>query len=161
MKIAGFRRMEFLDVFCGEYSTFLRERNGDFYAFGLNNCGQLAIPHARSLTNEDTQTPEARESNLVSLLKPTRVEAFHNLDILGVAPGKDHAIAINEAGSVYSWGVATYGVLGRSDMIEWANETMPFPVPEVVSGFEEKIVDIASGQVCLCLFLYRMMTFCA
>ena len=146
-KIAGYRRTEFLDVSCGEDSTFLRESDGQFYAFGLNNCGQLAMPHPRSLNNEDTLTPEARESNLVTLLKPTRIEAFDGLDVVRVAPGKDHGIALSEAGCVYSWGVSTYGVLGRSDVSEWVDETKLFPVPQIVSGFEGPIVDIASGQV--------------
>ena len=147
-KIAGCRSMEFSDVFCREYSTFLRATNGHFFAFGLNNCCQLAIPHPRKLNNEDTQTPESRASNLVTLLKPTWVEAFRTLNILKVAPGKDHGLAVSEAGCVYSWGVPTYGVLGRANMVELVGDTTPFPVPEMVSGLEEKtIVDVASGQV--------------
>ena len=157
-KIAGCRSMQFSDVFCGEYSTFLRAANGHFFAFGLNNCCQLAIPHPRALSNEDTQTPESRASNLVTLLKPTWVEAFQTLNILKVAPGKDHGIAVNEAGCVYSWGVPTYGVLGRANVADLADDTRPFPIPEKVSGLEEKtIVDVASGQVSfhfLCLNAY-------
>ena len=85
---------------------------------------------------------------MVTLLHPTEVQALNDLNILEVAPGKDHGIGMNEAGCVYSWGMPTYGVLGRSDMEARMNETTPFPIPEKVSNLDDsKIIDIASGRV--------------
>lgn len=147
-KIQGYRQLKFVDVFCGEYSTFLRADDGRFFAFGLNNSGQLAIALKENLTNEDTLTMEGKVESMVTLLAPTRVEAFNDLQIYKVAAGKDHALGINEAGSLFSWGVPTYGVLGRADMKDHIMETTPHPVPAVVSGLQGKtIVDVTSGQV--------------
>ena len=146
--IPGCRHIVFEDVFCGEYSTFLRASSGHFFAFGLNNCGQLGIPLATGISDEDTQTLEGRVKNMVTLLHPTEVQALIDLNILKVAAGKDHGIGMNEAGCVYSWGVPTYGVLGRSDMEARMDESTPFPIPEKVSNLDDsKIIDIASGMV--------------
>lgn len=146
-KIPGCKNFKFVEVSCGEYSTFLRTDNGHFFAFGLNNCGQLAISPKENLTNEDTLTLEGRVNNWVTMLSPTFVQFLEDAKIMTVAPGKDHGLGINEAGCLYSWGVPTYGVLGREDVMDEVNETTPYPKPAPVSGLEGKtIVDIASGQ---------------
>lgn len=146
--IPGCRHIVFEDAFCGEYSTFLRASSGQFFAFGLNNSGQLGIPLASGISNEDTLTLEGRVENLVTLLKPTEVKALSELNILKVAAGKDHGIGMNEAGCVYSWGVPTYGVLGRKELEDRVTESTPFPISEKISALEDsKIIDIASGQV--------------
>jgi len=146
-RIEGFRDVHFVDATCGEYTTFLKTSAGKFYGFGLNNSGQLAISPAEGLTNDNAFTLEDRVSQQITVLKPTVLEALSICNIRTVAAGKDHAIGIDEQGRVHSWGAATYGVLGREEMIPNVEIATPFPVPGLVSEITRPVEIISCGQV--------------
>eukprot|EP00210_Caulerpa_lentillifera_P000384 g375.t1 len=146
-RIGGFRGVQFVDGSCGEFSTFLKTSTGQFYGFGLNNSGQLAIHPSQGITNEETLDLEDRVNKKISLLKPTIVEALEDHNIVSVASGKDHSIGVDVNGCVYSWGVPTYGVLGREDMKAHVEESTAYPTPELVNGIEAPVKQVACGQV--------------
>eukprot|EP00210_Caulerpa_lentillifera_P005480 g5240.t1 len=146
-RIEGFRHIHFVDACCGEYTTFLKTSSGKFFGFGLNNSGQLAIPPADGLTNDNTITLEDRVGHQITVLKPTLLEAMSICNIRTVAAGKDHAIGIDEQGRVHSWGAATYGVLGREEMIPNVETATPYPVPALVSEIKKPVEAIACGQI--------------
>ena len=58
--IPGCRSIVFENAFCGSSSTFLKDASGRFFACGLNNCGQCAIPLANEIPNMDAATLEDR-----------------------------------------------------------------------------------------------------
>eukprot|EP00210_Caulerpa_lentillifera_P004523 g4316.t1 len=146
-RIEGFKKVKFVDGSCGEFTSFLKTSTGQFYGFGLNNSGQLAIHASEGITNEETLDLEDRVNKRISLIKPTAVEALENKNIVSVASGKDHSIGVDVHGRVYSWGVPTYGVLGREDMRARVEESTAYPTPKLVTGIEAPVKQVACGQV--------------
>ena len=53
--------------------------------------------------------------NTLDALVPASVEALQNEEIVQVAAGQDHTLALNAAGAIYSWGRNQSGQLGHSD----------------------------------------------
>eukprot|EP00210_Caulerpa_lentillifera_P001505 g1443.t1 len=146
-RIQGFRGVDFSDASCGEFTSFLMSSEGQFYGFGLNNSGQLAIHPSEGITNEETLDLEDRVEKRVSILKPTLLEALENNAIVTVASGKDHSLGVDVRGRVYSWGVPTYGVLGREEMFPHIEESTAYPIPELVSRIKAPVTEVACGQV--------------
>ena len=69
---------------------------GDVYAWGANDFGQLGIG---SIIKTSTNTPQ-----LVPVLR--------NKQIAWLSAGSEHALAVSDAGLVYSWGRDNHGQLG-------------------------------------------------
>jgi len=46
-------------------------------------------------------------------LTPTAVELLKGVEIIDIACGYDHSLALNSVGNVYSWGNGGYGQLGQ------------------------------------------------
>lgn len=57
-----------------------------YFAWGLNNYGQLGIGH----TNDS--------------LLPTEITAFRGLDIVNMVGGEHHTVALEKGGEVYAFG---------------------------------------------------------
>eukprot|EP00210_Caulerpa_lentillifera_P008273 g7894.t1 len=122
-------------------------RIGGFRGVQFIDGRQLAIHPAEGITNEDTLDLEDRVDRKITFLNPTYVEALENNCMVSVACGKDHSIGVDVRGRVYSWGVPTYGVLGREEMIPFVEESTPNPTPELVSGIKAPVKEVACGQV--------------
>jgi hypothetical protein len=67
------------------------------YSWGLNNWGQLGI------------------GNQANSSTPTEIKEFRDIPIKKISGGAQHAIALTEAGEVYSWGKNEEGQLGIGD----------------------------------------------
>lgn len=132
----------------------LKASNGQFYAFGRNNFGQLAMQPFNGAPNDDTLGLEERIAKKTMFLKPTFVEALEDNQITSVESGKDHSLGINKRGRVYSWGSPIKGVLGREEMIPHVDKSIAFPTPRPVSGIEEPIEAISCGEVRSWFWLY-------
>lgn len=78
----------------GRYHVLALTKDGDVYAWGRNNYGQLGNNGA------DTYTP-------------TKVVGVSNA--VQIAAGKYTSLALLEDGSILTWGRNNYGELGRSD----------------------------------------------
>jgi len=119
-------------VACGSYCTFVVTENGNVYAWGLNNYGQLGLP----LT----------ETNVVRT--PTKVPDLCGRGIFALAGGQHHSLALASSGIVYSFGRSTYGRLGRAAEAAQADEA--FPTPEMVEGLpdDSEVIAICAGQSC-------------
>ena len=93
--------------------------NGVLWAWGLNDHGQLGNGDTNS-----TATP------VVVTEPPTNVVA--------VASGDAHSLALDGTGNVWAWGDNTYGQLGNgTNGDQW--------VPQLVSGFSNDVVAIAAS----------------
>ncbi|GAB9466579.1 hypothetical protein Gpo141_00003950 [Globisporangium polare] len=73
-------------------------------------------------------------------IKPTAVQFFidNNDEVMKVACGWDHSLAVTATGLVYSWGSGTNGKLGHGD-----EENCD--VPTLISGMEGKRVQVAKA----------------
>ncbi|GLC44085.1 hypothetical protein PLESTM_001554200 [Pleodorina starrii] len=119
-----------VDVACGAYSTFVIGKNGDVAAWGLNNSGQLGVPK------------ESEEDNIK--WEPVSVDSLK--DVLRIAGGEQHSLALTKKGVLLSFGAATYGMLGRRD-VDTNTANIVHPDPKPVDGLPEgaKVEAIAAG----------------
>jgi len=79
----------------GENHSLILNSNGTIYSWGANNFGQLG------------------NSTEIDSLKPTPVEdKFGDEDIISVAAGAFHSIALSDDGNLWAWGWNMYGQLG-------------------------------------------------
>eukprot|EP00210_Caulerpa_lentillifera_P002990 g2855.t1 len=114
--IKAFRHLQFVDVFCGAFTTFLKISSGELYGCGLN-FGQLAIDPSQVLEEYNTLPLEAQVEKHVTILQPMALENLNRVKVTKVASGDNHALGIDARGRVLSWGATTHGVLGREDTI--------------------------------------------
>ncbi|KAI4456139.1 ubiquitin-protein ligase e3a-related [Holotrichia oblita] len=87
-----------IQIACGENHSIALTNNGDLFAWGANNCGQLGIG-----------TVTAQESN------PTVVSSLTGIPIALIACGGNHTFALSKSGAVFGWGKNTMGQLGLND----------------------------------------------
>jgi len=83
-----------ISVAAGAYHTTVLTVDGDVYTWGWNDFGQLG---------DSTQT----KSRI-----PKKVEVLDNIQVVAVAAGSYHSLALTANGRVYSWGKNDYGQLG-------------------------------------------------
>jgi alpha-tubulin suppressor-like RCC1 family protein len=88
-------------------------RIGQIFTFGYNGYGQLG--------HGDT---DRRHS-------PTVVRSLQGLQVIAVAAGQHHTMALTNDGSVFTWGIGTYGVLGHGDE---KNSTVPRVIGNLSRG---------------------------
>jgi len=97
--------------------------NGDVYSFGFGSNGRLG--HG----DTDSQTT------------PKLIDALDNLNIVQVAAGSVHSLALTDDGDVYSVGRSNFGQLGHGDE---AQENTPKLIDALDSP---NIVQVAAGSV--------------
>ena len=122
---AEFDGEEVLMVACGLYHTAAVTEVGGVYTFGYGGVGNLG--HG----DEEDQ------------LAPRRVPAagFNGEQVVMVAAGRGHTVALSEAGHVFTWGNGDYGRLGHDD-----EEDQRAPRQVEAGRFGgEKVVFVAAG----------------
>ncbi|XP_072045282.1 regulator of chromosome condensation-like [Amphiura filiformis] len=115
-RIRGRGKPLFDGVWCSSYCTFARTRDGDIYAWGLNNY------HHIGLTN--------REPHYM----PNAIESFSNIKVDSVAGGQHHTVLLDTEGKVYSLGRVDYGRLGLGEQTKESN------VPALITDLADKHV---------------------
>eukprot|EP00934_Nitzschia_sp_Nitz4_P007936 Nitzschia sp. Nitz4//scaffold212_size37733//32543//34308//NITZ4_007741-RA/size37733-augustus-gene-0.14-mRNA-1//-1//CDS//3329542046//7926//frame0 len=125
-----------LDVSCGEtHILAVARKGGDFlttvYSSGHNQYGQLG--HGDELQRHQM----------------TRVEALDKRQIVQVAAGNMHSLALNSMRNVvYAWGRSDYGQLGLSDESTSSGsfENLPKIVPFPEEARDIGIAEISAGE---------------
>ena len=82
-------------IACGQTSSMSLTDEGELFAWGYNGNGQLGIG---SNTNQPT---------------PCKVFSLNTLIVTHIACGYAHALALTDAGCLYTWGANSYGQLGN------------------------------------------------
>ena len=82
-------------IACGESHSMVLTDKGYLYVWGRGFEGQLGI--AESIEIAAT---------------PTYVKHFHNKSVTSIAAGSFYSLAVDDQGSLYSWGEARMGQLG-------------------------------------------------
>lgn len=120
------RSLKFADVWCGQYVTFAKAKDGgDIYAWGLNNYFQLGIP---DMQNKFT---------------PAKLTTFDKVkDWKEISGGQHHTLALDKDGLVYSLGRKDYGRLGlgKENLEEKTEPTL------VTSLRDKKCITINCGN---------------
>ena len=113
-----------------DHSYFLTD-DGDVYAQGSNQYGQLA------------QTDIDRSAT------PLKVESLSN--IISIAAGNNHGVALDVHGQVYTWGMNIQGQIGNGGTEEKVSVAYQVQLPEKVSSIsatsERTVVVTESGNV--------------
>jgi len=107
------------------WHTLALTRGGHVYAWGRNDLGQLG--NGRFGPGEKSYEPE-------------RVKGLEN--IIAIAAGWDHSLALARDGRVYAWGCRSHGQLG-----DGVRETgVPVARPKALPGVSEVKMIAAGGQ---------------
>ncbi len=73
-----------------------------------------------------------------SISKKTSTSTKNLTNIVSIAAGDNHAIAIDNLGNVYTWGLNSKGQLGNGT-------TQTVSIPEKITGLDNQMVKIAAG----------------
>uniref|UniRef100_A0A672NP07 RCC1 and BTB domain containing protein 2 n=1 Tax=Sinocyclocheilus grahami TaxID=75366 RepID=A0A672NP07_SINGR len=108
-----------VNIACGQLCSMAVLDNGETYGWGYNCNGQLGLGN-----NGNQQTP-------------CRIAALQGINIVQVACGYAHTLALTDEGFVYSWGANSYGQLGTGNKSNQA-------VPTLINMDKERIVEVAA-----------------
>jgi hypothetical protein len=111
-----------LQVCCGYYHSLLLSQSGAVYGFGRNDYGQLGMGHTQPRMYGVTPNLYLRDKNVLSL-----------------AAGCYHSVAVTTNGMLYVFGRNNHGQLGTGDVDE---RHFPHPVDDFVG---KKIIQVAAG----------------
>jgi hypothetical protein len=114
-----------------EHSVALRA-DGSVWTWGRNDYGQLGLGF--------TGPP---------VLSPTLVGAFRNLgaNIVAIAAGEEHVLAIDSRGSVWGWGYNGFRQLGGTNLFVASPRQMASGALSVAAGQSHTLVLLEDGRV--------------
>jgi alpha-tubulin suppressor-like RCC1 family protein len=121
-----------VQVAAGEQHTLAVTSTGELFAFGSNEQGQLGID-----ANVGTSTPNPTPAQV--MLTGT------GGDVVRVAAGEDHSLAVTSSGLLYAFGWNFSGQLGIADN---AGTTAPNATPTLVTlpGAVGGVTEVAAGH---------------
>ncbi|XP_009077375.1 PREDICTED: probable E3 ubiquitin-protein ligase HERC4 isoform X3 [Acanthisitta chloris] len=123
-------------VSCGEAHTLALNDKGQVYAWGLATDGQLGLPG----TEECIRVPR-------------NIKSLSEIQIIQVACGYYHSLALSKGSEVFSWGQNKYGQLGLG--YEYKKQTSPhviksllgIPFAQIAAGGAHSFVLTLSGAI--------------
>ncbi|XP_067155866.1 probable E3 ubiquitin-protein ligase HERC4 isoform X3 [Apteryx mantelli] len=123
-------------VSCGEAHTLALNDKGQVYAWGLATDGQLGLPG----TEECIRVPR-------------NIKSLSEIQIVQVACGYYHSLALSKGSEVFSWGQNKYGQLGLG--YEYKKQTSPhviksllgIPFAQIAAGGAHSFVLTLSGAI--------------
>ncbi len=113
--------MDAVSIAAGSYHSLAIDSYGYIHAWGSNNYGQLGD---QTITNRTTPVQVCGESDPL-------------MDVISIAAGYAHSLAVKSDGTVWSWGSNDYDQLGDSST---SYRAMPKHIDEI-----SDIVKIAAG----------------
>ncbi len=136
--ISGLSDVEAIAASYNSHSLALTS-SGTLYAWGYNYYGQLGLGTKGSATPVTT---------------PTVVPAsYFDGQITAIAAGYNFSMAITENGTLYTWGINTYGELGNNSYTFTGvpqKISMSENVTAISAGWESAMVLTESGKVYVC-----------
>lgn len=96
IQVLGLPALTWVDVMCGEKTSYALASNGQIWAWGLNNDGQLG------------------DGTVVKKSSPVQVlgTGSGSLIMKKLSAGLYHAHALNSVGQIWGWGINTNGRIG-------------------------------------------------
>ncbi|KAG9348412.1 hypothetical protein JZ751_002147 [Albula glossodonta] len=108
-----------VNIACGQLCSMAVLDNGETYGWGYNCNGQLGLGN-----NGNQQTP-------------CRIAALQGINIVQIACGYAHTLALTDDGFIYAWGANSYGQLGTGNKCNQA-------LPVLVNIEKERFVEVAA-----------------
>nr|KAF6322339.1 HECT and RLD domain containing E3 ubiquitin protein ligase 4 [Pipistrellus kuhlii] len=125
-----------LAVSCGEAHTLALNDKGQVYAWGLDSDGQLGL-----LGSEEC------------IRVPRNIKCLSDIQIVQVACGYYHSLALSKASEVFSWGQNKYGQLGlgtdskKQASPQLIKSLIGIPFMQVAAGGAHSFVLTLSGAI--------------
>ncbi|CAI5441097.1 unnamed protein product [Caenorhabditis angaria] len=128
-----FRQKKFYDVnaknvFASGFWTIVHGEDGKYYAFGLNNFGQLGIKVDEA--NNDNVGPDGQDNRELRVFLPAEAPAFGAEDTFTSIEGVQHVVVRTENGEVFTMGKNTDNALGlgnwqgKDDQQHWLYDSL-------------------------------------
>jgi alpha-tubulin suppressor-like RCC1 family protein len=133
-----------VSVAIGSVHSLAITNEGELYCWGSGTYGRLG------LEEDKYQMPKDEYGDSYQPI-PILVELLKNKKIVGIACGRIHSLAFTNNGELYSWGGASYGILGigNTDHLKRdPHEDIPYqPVPILVKSLKgKKVIAVACGR---------------
>eukprot|EP00854_Cymbomonas_tetramitiformis_P008304 gene8304-9865_t len=131
-------------VACGQKSSFAVTERGTVWAWGSAAYGLCGSPDEVVRHVEPSEAIPYRPT-------PQPVTGLDGQDVVQVASGDCHCLAVTRTGEVWAWGSATYGKLGtdeRGGLPNWGDDESDVyqPAPALVLGLQgEQVTHVACG----------------
>ncbi|XP_020853826.1 putative E3 ubiquitin-protein ligase HERC4 isoform X3 [Phascolarctos cinereus] len=123
-------------VSCGEAHTLALNDKGQVYAWGLDTDGQLGLPG----TEEYIRVPR-------------NIKSLTDIQIVQIACGYYHSLALSKGSEVFSWGQNKHGQLGlgfelkRQSSPQLLKSLLGIPFSQVAAGGAHSFVLTLSGAI--------------
>ena len=140
-----------IEISSGNSFSLALRNDGNVYTWGDNKYGQLGVSFVPfPPPNELFLMPlRSRINNMINYtseytiipIKTSKPEEIKELQVIGIAAGGDHALALLENGTVWAWGRNDKGQLGDRKTYNYTNEPVKVSLPDNTT-----IESIAAGQ---------------
>ncbi|MCM1439913.1 MAG: hypothetical protein NC131_12030, partial [Roseburia sp.] len=145
-------RYKFVDVVAGDFFTLALDEQGQVWAWGRNEKGQVGVNTGGSNVLVPTQVYgfSTSSAQLENTHTPYKLDG-----VVKIAAGDRHAVALTAGGAVYTWGDNDHGQLGIGVPRTSANGADPsydYQPREILSegmypfSYDHTVVDIAAGN---------------
>ena len=121
----------------GEHHTLALTEDGKLYAWGKNKDGRLGIVTYFFMNM-------FRKTDRSFKYTATEIPFFQDKEVIDIAAGQEHSLAMTSDGKVYSWGCNSFGQLGlgmedtylRSLIREEKGKLQDVILPQEISSFQ-------------------------
>mmetsp|Transcript_58175 Transcript_58175/g.115467 ORF Transcript_58175/g.115467 Transcript_58175/m.115467 type:complete len:913 (-) Transcript_58175:296-3034(-) len=115
------RDRDIVNFACGHRHTLALSSDGKVWSWGYGNDGQLGLGDYQLQT------------------MPQQIKHLDRENVIAIAAGDKHSVALTSGGEIYAWGDGTLGQLGLGD---FAKQCTPYRVTELV---DKMVLRIACG----------------
>lgn len=112
-----------IQVACGSYFALALTASGTVYSWGIVDCCGVGSDPVKSKIPAHMVMNKVGSEKRRVIISPVRVSGLSN--IIQVAAGGWHALALNSIGEIYAWGLGSGGRLGLGGS---STQTRPFRI---------------------------------
>ncbi|XP_073651298.1 RCC1 and BTB domain-containing protein 2 isoform X3 [Tursiops truncatus] len=125
-----------IEVACGSYHSLVLTSDGEVFAWGYNNSGQVG---SGSTANQPIprRVTGCLQNKVVVNIACGQMCSMAVVNTGEVACGYAHTLVLTDEGQVYAWGANSYGQLGTGN-----KSNQSYPTPVVVE--KDRITEIAA-----------------
>ncbi|XP_019619950.1 PREDICTED: probable E3 ubiquitin-protein ligase HERC4 isoform X1 [Branchiostoma belcheri] len=139
-------------VSCGDYHNMVVNDKHQVFSWGFDDCGQLGQTESNNSRRPRGESDDDPDLEVKHSSEPRMVKELSSLQIVQVACGGKHSLALANDGRIFSWGNNSHGQLGIGST---QNQSKPqelttvtgIPFCQIVAGGAHSFVLSKSGAV--------------